>query len=72
MFGKKHIDEQAEKRAQESGWTYESGYKQGRGMGRSAQGNNNYFPRFTNAWWGHKQGYEDGKEERESGWGRSF
>lgn len=63
-----YIDQIEERRAQANGWTYESGYNQGFEAGRLAQKNPNYFPKFTYAWWGCKEGYKDGKESRSRGY----
>lgn len=63
-----YINQDEETRAQASGWTYESGYNQGFQMGKSGQSNNNYFPKHTNAWHGHKEGFKDGRAARKRGY----
>ena len=63
-----YINEEAEQEAASHGWTYETGYNQGREMGYLAQADRNYFPKHTYAWWGHKEGYKDGKKARKRGY----
>ena len=59
-----YINDIAERGALARGWTYESGYKQGYDAGRFGQGDTNFFPKFTSAWWGWKEGNKDGKKSR--------
>ncbi|MCA9942846.1 MAG: hypothetical protein KC449_05170 [Anaerolineales bacterium] len=63
-----YINQKKEEEALSHWWTYESGYDQGYRMGRACQADRNYFPRFTSAWYGHKAGYQDGK----NAWKRGY
>lgn len=47
-----YINSDAEEDAIASGWTYESGYSYGYDDGSRGDNRENYYPRFTSAWYG--------------------
>ena len=63
-----YINQESEAIAQANGWTYESGYNQGFNMAYAGEADNNYFPKFSQAWHGHKAGYKDGKKAWKRGY----